>query len=62
MNTVTVNLETLQKLLAYIGPDEARDFDECVANDWTDDELQHHAYMLVQDLQNCIDANQGAAK
>lgn len=57
MNTVTVNLETLQKLLDYIGPDEARDFEECVASDWTDDQLQHHAHALVQELQDCINAN-----
>lgn len=57
METVTVNKETLQKLLNYIGPEEHADFEECLLNDWGHEELQHHAYTLIQKLQACIDAN-----
>ena len=54
MKTTTVNTETLQKLLDYIGPEEARDYEECAANDWTPEELKHHAHALILELQNSI--------
>lgn len=54
MTTTTVNTETLQRLLDYIGPDEARDYAECAASDWTDEQLSHHAYALIMELQDLI--------
>jgi hypothetical protein len=54
METVLVNKETLQKLLDYIGPDEARDYEECSANEWSQAELANHAYALITELQDCI--------
>lgn len=56
MNTATVNRDTLQKLLDYIGADEARDFEECEAMGWTAEELDNHAHTLIQELQDCINA------
>lgn len=55
MKTTTVNTATLQKLLNYIGPEEALDYEECAANDWTPEELKHHAHTLISELQNSID-------
>lgn len=54
METVLVNKETLQKLLDYIGPDEARDYEECSANEWSEAELANHCYALITELQDCI--------
>ena len=54
MKTVLVNKDTLQKLLNYIADDEAHDYEECVANEWTDADLQNHAYALIMELQNSI--------
>jgi len=54
METVLINKETLQKLLDYIGPDEARDYEECIANEWSKAELANHAYALITELQDCI--------
>jgi len=56
MNTATVNRDTLQKLLDYISADEARDFEECEAMGWTAEELDNHAHALIQELQDCINA------
>lgn len=54
METVTVNKETLQKLLDYIGPDESRDYQECAEMEWTDEQLENHAYALILELQELI--------
>lgn len=56
MTPATVNRDTLQKLLNYMSDDEARDFEECKSMDWTPEELQNHAHTLIQELQNCLDA------
>ena len=56
MNTVLVNKETLQKLLDYIGPEESKDFEECQSMEWSESELKNHAFSLVQELQDCINA------
>ena len=56
MNTVLVNKETLKKLLDYIAEDEARDYEECQAMEWSESELSRHAYALIQELQDCINA------
>lgn len=52
--TVLVNKETLQKLLDYIGPSESDDYEECVANDWSEEQLSNHAYALIIELQESI--------
>ena len=57
METVTVNKETLQKLLDYVSESEARDFEECAAMEWSEAELENHAYSLILELQNIINAN-----
>jgi hypothetical protein len=54
MKTTTVKTETLQKLLDYIGPEEARDYEECIASEWGQEELKHHAYALILEIQNSI--------
>lgn len=54
MTTTTVNTDTLQKLLDYIGEDESRDYAECAASDWTPEQLENHAYTLIMELQNAI--------
>jgi len=56
MQTVTVSKETLQKLLDYIGPDEAKNFEECMG-ELSAEALENHAHVLVKKLQACIDAN-----
>lgn len=56
MTTATVNRETLQKLLDYISADEARSFEECQATGCTAEELENHAHNLIQELQDCINA------
>jgi hypothetical protein len=56
METVTVNKETLQKLLDYISESEARDFEECAAMEWTKEELNNHIYSLIVELQDSINA------
>lgn len=53
METVTVNKETLQKLLDYMEKDEAKNYEEC-AEELTDTELANHAYSFIMELQNCI--------
>jgi hypothetical protein len=57
METVTVNKETLQKLLDYVSESEALDYDECVAMEWSELELEKHAYSLIMELQNIINAD-----
>ena len=56
MDNVLVNKETLQKLLDYMSESEARDYEECKAMDWEDSELSNHAFSLIQELQDCINA------
>lgn len=56
MTTATVNRDTLQKLLDYMSEDEARDFEECQAMDWPPEELKNHAHALIQELQDCLNA------
>jgi hypothetical protein len=56
MNTVLVNKNTLQKLLDYIAEDEIRDYEECLAMEWPLKELENHAYSLIRELQNSINA------
>jgi len=58
MTTTTVTTDTLQRLLDYIGEDEARDYAECAASDWTDEQLSQHAYALIMELQELINAQQ----
>jgi hypothetical protein len=58
MTTTTVNTNTLQCLLDYIGEDEARDYAECAASDWTPEQLEQHAYALIMELQDLINAQQ----
>lgn len=56
METVTVNKETLQKLLDYVSESEARDYEECAAMEWSEAELKNHAYALILELQSVINA------
>jgi hypothetical protein len=56
METVIVNKETLQKLLDYMSEDEARDYEECLGMEWSEDELKNHSYALIQELQDSINA------
>ena len=56
MNTVLVNKETLQKLIDYIAEDEARDYEECLAMEWSESELRNHAYALIMEIQDFINA------
>lgn len=56
METISVNKKTLQKLLDYIGPEESRDFEECVDSDWSEEQLENHAYSLIKELQDCINS------
>ena len=56
MDNVLVNKETLPKLLDYMSESEARDYEECKAMDWEDSELSNHAFSLIQELQDCINA------
>jgi hypothetical protein len=56
MNTVLVNKETLQKLIDYIAEDEARDYEECIGMEWSESELKNHAYALIMEIQDFINA------
>ena len=56
MNTVLVNKETLQKVIDYIAEDEARDYEECLAMEWSENELRNHAYALIMEIQDSINA------
>jgi hypothetical protein len=56
MNTVLVNKNTLQKLLDYIAEDEARDYEECLAMEWSESELKNHVYALIMEIQDSINA------
>jgi hypothetical protein len=56
MNTVLVDKSILQRLLDYVAPEESRDFEECAAMDWTEEELSNHAYTLIQQLQDSINS------
>ena len=51
MTTATVNRETLQKLIDYMWQDESKDFEECQANEWTEEELENHVFSLLVELQ-----------
>jgi hypothetical protein len=56
MTTISVNKETLQKLLDYIEPNESKDFEECIASEWSEAELEHHAFNLIRELQDSINS------
>lgn len=56
METVTVNKQTLQKLLDYISESESRDYEECAAMEWSEAELENHAYALILEIQSSINS------
>jgi hypothetical protein len=53
MNTVTVNQETLQKLLDYITEAESISFYEWVENG---NAPEAHVYALASELQDCVNS------
>lgn len=56
MNTVLVDKSILQQLLDYVEPEEFRNFEECVAMDWSEEQLNNHAYALIKLLQDSINS------
>lgn len=55
MNTVLVPKDVLQKVIQYLWVDEQDDFEECVFNDWSKEDLEQHVYSSIKQLQDCID-------
>jgi hypothetical protein len=56
MNTVLVDKETLQNLISYVAEAEARDYEECLAMEWSENELKNHVYALAMEIQDSINA------
>jgi hypothetical protein len=58
VDNVLVPKEVLQKLLYYVWDDEEEDYKECVSEDWSEKDLEAHAYSLIKQLQDCINDQQ----
>jgi hypothetical protein len=48
---VIVDAEALKRVLNYIMDDEEHDYLECEASGWTKEELKHHVYMSLTQLE-----------
>ena len=55
MSTVLVPKDILEKVIQYLWVDEQDDFEECVFNDWSKEDLEQHVYSSIKQLQDCID-------
>jgi len=56
MENVLVPKEVLQKLLDYVRVNEEDDYQECVFNDWSKEDLEKHIFVSVKQLQDCVDS------
>ena len=55
-DTATVNRETIQKLIDYMWQHESKDFEECQAMEWTEEELEKHVFSLLRQLDHSMKA------
>jgi hypothetical protein len=55
MNNVLIPKDVLQKVIQYLWVDEQDDYEECVFNDWSKEDLEEHIFCLIKQLQDCID-------
>jgi len=55
MNNVLIPKDVLQKVIQYLWIDEQDDYEECVFNDWSKEDLEEHIFCLIKQLQDCID-------
>jgi hypothetical protein len=55
MNNVLIPKNVLQKVIQYLWVDEQDDYEECVFNDWSKEDLEEHIFCLIKQLQDCID-------
>lgn len=51
MSKVLVDVEALKRVLNYIMDDEEHDYLECEENGWSEQELKHHIYMSLLQLE-----------
>lgn len=56
MNNVLVDRDSVQRVIDYISQNEEEDYRLCQEEEWTDEQLSHHIYAFVKQLQDCIDA------
>ena len=55
MSTVLVPKDVLQKVIQYLWIDEQDDYEECVFNDWSKEDLEQHIFSSIKQLQDCVD-------
>ena len=51
MSKVLVDVEALKRVLNYIIDDEEHDYLECEASEWSEEELKHHVYISLLQLE-----------
>jgi hypothetical protein len=55
-DTVLVDRADLQRIVNYILQNEEEDYRLCQDEEWTEEQLSHHIYAMVKQLQDCIDS------
>jgi hypothetical protein len=51
MSKILVDVEALKRVLNYIIDDEERDYLECEASGWFEEDLKHHVYISLLQLE-----------